>query len=106
MLFIHMLGDMFTDILIVKIIVDRSLTPETEWVLGAAVVFRSRLPSAKLNAICREKGALILAVGLGDYNLGDFQGLSVAYPAIPESHEAIIRALQKTDVTHHFGIGH
>ena len=96
--FIHMLGGMFTDTPIVEISVDRSLTPETEWALGAAVGFRSRFPGAKLNAICREKGVLTLAVGLGYYNLGDFQGLSVPYPATPESHEAIIGALQKTDV--------
>ena len=56
------------------------------------------MPSAKLSSICREKGVLILAGGLSYHNLGDFQGFSVPNPATQGFHEAIIDALQKTDV--------
>jgi aromatic ring-opening dioxygenase catalytic subunit (LigB family) len=104
--FIHMFGNTFTEIPIVEVSIDSSLKPEKEWALGAAVselrfvdnCFESRLPSPELNDVCRENGVLILAGGLSFHNLGDFPGFAAPTPANQAFHDAILSALQKTDV--------
>ncbi|KAM6500676.1 Extradiol ring-cleavage dioxygenase, class III enzyme, subunit B [Amanita muscaria] len=69
-----MFGTEFTEIPIVQVSIDGSLTPEENWALGKAV------------APLREEGILILSGGLGIHNLRD-RGAFAASTARPIYHE-------------------
>jgi len=77
-----MFGDEFTDIPIVQVSIDESLSPEKNWALGKAVT--------KL----REEGILILSGGLTIHNLRDRSSFSPSSsnPVYKEFNQAILDA--------------
>ncbi|KAJ7702380.1 Extradiol ring-cleavage dioxygenase, class III enzyme, subunit B [Mycena rosella] len=83
-----MFGDEFTDIPIVQVSIDSSLSPETHWALGTAV--------AKL----REEGILVLSGGLAMHNLREMQSFApqTAKPLQKEFDRAIVAAVSVVDV--------
>ncbi|KAJ7646974.1 Extradiol aromatic ring-opening dioxygenase [Roridomyces roridus] len=82
-----MFGNIFTDIPIVEVSIDASLSPEVNWDVGKTV--------AKL----REEGILVLSGGLTVHNLRDFSCFSpdTAKPAHIEFDRAIIEAVKLKD---------
>ncbi|KAJ7646733.1 Extradiol ring-cleavage dioxygenase, class III enzyme, subunit B [Roridomyces roridus] len=82
-----MFGNVFTDIPIVEVSIDASLSPEVNWDVGKAL--------AKL----REQGILVLSGGLTVHNLRDFSSFSPdrAKPAHIEFDRAIIEAVKVED---------
>ncbi|KAJ6547114.1 Extradiol ring-cleavage dioxygenase class III enzyme subunit B [Mycena capillaripes] len=84
-----MFGEEFTDIPIVEVSIDSSLSPETNWALGKAVT--------KL----REEGILVLSGGLLIHNLRDFDSFSPqsAKPAQKEFDKAILASVSIADET-------
>ncbi|CAG8599505.1 6484_t:CDS:10 [Acaulospora colombiana] len=86
--FKHMFGDEL-DIPLVQVSIDGSLDPAKQWALGKAV---KSLRSQKI---------LVLSGGLTFHNLRDFSGfnLDTAKPALKDFHNAILSALQISDVS-------
>lgn len=78
-----MFGTEFTEIPIVQVSIDGSLSPERNWAVG------------KTLTQLREEGILILAGGLGIHNLRDFSAFdpSTARPIYHEFNKAIVRAI-------------
>ncbi|KAF9452866.1 Extradiol aromatic ring-opening dioxygenase [Macrolepiota fuliginosa MF-IS2] len=74
-----MFGEEFTDIPIVQVSIDSSMSPEKNWALGKAV--------AKL----REEGILVLSGGLTAHNLRDRRSFSPT--SASEDHKAFDRAI-------------
>ncbi|KAF7338653.1 4,5-DOPA dioxygenase extradiol-like protein [Mycena venus] len=87
--FRKMFGEEFTDIPIVQVSIDSSLSPEKNWALGKAVT--------KL----REENILVLSGGLIIHNLRDFQSFAPqsAKPLHKEFDKAIIDAVSVADAT-------
>ncbi|KAJ7349259.1 Extradiol ring-cleavage dioxygenase, class III enzyme, subunit B [Mycena albidolilacea] len=84
-----MFGDEFTDIPIVQVSIDSSLSPEKNWALGKAVT--------KL----REEGILVLSGGYIVHNLRDREAFSpvTAKPAHKEFDQAMVASCRVTDAT-------
>ncbi|KAJ7646993.1 Extradiol aromatic ring-opening dioxygenase [Roridomyces roridus] len=82
-----MFGNIFTDIPVVEVSIDSSLSPEVNWGVGKAV--------SKL----REEGILVLSGGLTVHNLRDFGCFSpdTAKPAHIEFDRAIVEAVKVKD---------
>ncbi|KAF9262189.1 Extradiol ring-cleavage dioxygenase, class III enzyme, subunit B [Marasmius fiardii PR-910] len=79
-----MFGEEFTDIPIVQVSIDASLSPEGNWKTGKAVTE------------LRKEGILVLSGGLTIHNLRDFSAFhpDTAQPLYHEFHKAMIDALQ------------
>ncbi|KAJ7093186.1 Extradiol ring-cleavage dioxygenase, class III enzyme, subunit B [Mycena epipterygia] len=84
-----MFGNEFTDIPIVQVSIDSSLSTEKNWALGKAV--------SKL----REEGILVLSGGLTIHNLRDFASFdpNTAQPAHKEFDKAILASVGVADET-------
>ncbi|KAJ6620331.1 Extradiol ring-cleavage dioxygenase, class III enzyme, subunit B [Mycena sp. CBHHK59/15] len=82
-----MFGEEFTEIPIVQVSIDSSLSPEKNWALGQAV--------AKL----REEGILVLSGGLVYHNLRDFSGFAphLANPAAKAFDKAVLASVAVSD---------
>ncbi|KAJ7646898.1 Extradiol ring-cleavage dioxygenase, class III enzyme, subunit B, partial [Roridomyces roridus] len=83
-----MFGNVFTDIPIVEVSFDSSLSPEINWGVGKAV--------AKL----REEGILVLSGGLTVHDLGDYGCFApeTAQPAHIDFDHAIVEAVKVENV--------
>jgi len=84
-----MFGEEYTDIPIVQVSIDSSLSPEKNWELGKAVT--------KL----REEGILVLSGGLIIHNLRDFASFSPqsAKPVYKEFDNAVVESVVVADAT-------
>lgn len=100
-----MFGNEFTDIPIVQVSIDSSLSTDKNWALGKAVsklrlVSFSLAGSSFLTIAIREEGILVLSGGLTIHNLRDFASFdpNTAQPAHKEFDKAILAAVGVADV--------